>query len=127
MSFAPPPPPPPPPPLLSKALLKASSDADAAEESSDDEETTSQIPSQWRKDLIPEIFKRRKGDRKKPWYEMREPVVKWTVENHPSFPKSFKKSSHELMLIGCRKPAIGIVIEHVLSYTHDSYFERDRI
>ena len=118
-----PPPPPPPPPLLSKALLKASSDAAAAEESSDDEETTRQIASQWAEDQIPEVFKRRKGDRKKPWYEMRKPVVKWTAKKHRSFPKSFKKSSKELMLVGCRKPAIAIIIEHVLSFTHDSYFE----
>ena len=122
MSFAPPPPPPP-PPLLSKALLEASSNADAAEESSDDEETTRQIASQWAEDQIPEVFKRRKGDRKKPWYEMRKPVVKWTAKKHRSFSKSPKKSSKELMLVGCRKPAIAIIIEHVLSFTHNSYFE----
>ena len=60
-----PPLPPPPPPLLSLSVLRASTEAAAEEETSDDKHTLN-IPSQWSEDSIPEIFKRRKGERKKP-------------------------------------------------------------
>ena len=121
-----PPPPPPPPPLLSLSVLQASAEEGTSKEGTSDGEWAMNIPSQWSEDSIPEIFKRRKGERKKPWWEMRSsppPPVIWSVERHPSFPTSFKESSKELLLVGSRIPAIHLFVKLVLSFTDKFFFD----
>ena len=68
MSEKPPPAPPPPPPLLSKLSLKESAEEAGKENAEEDTEPAPmQIASQWSADSIPAIFKRKPGERKKPW------------------------------------------------------------
>ena len=119
--------PPPPPPLLSLSVLRASAEeGTTSEEGTSDGEWAMNIPSQWSENSIPEIFKRRKGKRKKPWWEMRSsppPPVIWSVERHPAFPTSFKESSKELLLVGTRIPTIRRFVKLVLSFTDKFFFD----